>query len=212
MIDYAAERAKLIAHLRHRIKDERVLDAMARIPRELFVPEKSRHQAYEDSPLPIGWEQTISQPFITASMTENLELTGREKVLEIGTGSGYHTAVLAELAAMVISIERIPALLKSAKSLLTGLGYRNIEIHKAQDELGWEPEMPYDAIVVTAGAPSIPQTLLEQLADGGRMVIPAGALFKQVLYKVSKHADSTQVKKLADCRFVALIGKNAWQY
>jgi protein-L-isoaspartate(D-aspartate) O-methyltransferase len=211
MIDYEAERAKLISHLRHEIKDERVLDVMARLPRELFIPEKSRDLAYTDQPLPIGWDQTISQPFIIAFMTENLELTGREKVLEIGTGSGYQTAILAELAARVISVERIPALMKSAKSLLAGLGYQNIEIHEAQDTLGWEQDQPYDAIIVTAGAPSVPQALLEQLANGGRMVIPVGTRFVQDLYKVTKHQDSTDVKKLGGCRFVSLIGKDAWQ-
>jgi protein-L-isoaspartate(D-aspartate) O-methyltransferase len=211
MIDYEAERAKLISHLRHEIRDKRVLDIMARLPRELFVPETSRDLAYKDQPLPIGWDQTISQPFIIAFMTEKLELTGREKVLEIGTGSGYQTAILAELAAKVISVERIPALMKSAESLLTGLGYQNIEIHEAQDTLGWVQDQPYDAIMVTAGAPNIPEALLEQLGNGGRMVIPVGTRFVQDLYKVTKHQDSTDINKLGGCRFVSLIGKDAWQ-
>jgi protein-L-isoaspartate(D-aspartate) O-methyltransferase len=211
MKDLEAERAKLITHLRHQIRDEKVLAAMARIHRELFVPEKYRDNTYEDTPLPIGSKQTISQPYIIACMTESLELTGKEKVLEIGTGSGYQTAILAELSARVISTERIPALMKSASSLLTRLGYKNIEVHQALDTLGWEKEKPYDAIIVTAGAPSIPQGLLEQLEIGGRMIVPAGTRFIQELYKVTKNKNFTDTQKLGGCRFVALIGKDAWQ-
>jgi protein-L-isoaspartate(D-aspartate) O-methyltransferase len=211
MNDFAAERDKLIAQLRHNIRDERVLDAMARVPRELFIPEKSRDQAYEDRPLPIGWEQTISQPYIIACMTESLELTGKEKVLEVGTGSGYQSAILAELSANVISVERVPSLLKSAGALLDSLGYKNIEIHQAQDTLGWPEGKPYDAIIVTAGAPSIPEDLLDQLAAGGRMVIPVGDRFIQELYKVTKTGKTADVQKMGGCRFVSLIGKDAWQ-
>ena len=211
MKDYAAARAELIAHLSSEIKDKQVLAAMSRIPREKFVPEESRSLAYEDGPLPIGWEQTISQPYIIALMTAALELTGKEKVLEIGTGSGYQTAILAELSKKVISVERVPALAESARKVLDGLGYTNIEIHLAEETLGWQKGAPYDAILVTAGAPNIPDDLVAQLADGGRMVIPAGSRFVQELCKVVKNKDGNRLEKLGGCRFVALIGKDAWQ-
>jgi protein-L-isoaspartate(D-aspartate) O-methyltransferase len=211
MKDFTAARAGLIAHLSSEIKDKRVLAAMSRIPREIFVPEQTRSLAYEDSPLPIGWEQTISQPYIIALMTEALALTGKEKVLEIGTGSGYQTAILAELAAKVITVERITALAESAKKVLERLGYSNIEIHIAGETLGWEKEAPYDAILVTAAAPTIPESLINQMAEGGRMVIPAGSRYVQELYKVIKKKSGTSVRKLGGCRFVALIGKEAWE-
>jgi protein-L-isoaspartate(D-aspartate) O-methyltransferase len=211
MKDFLAARAGLITHLGKEIQDQRVLDAMARVPRELFVPEKSRDMAYEDMPLPIGFDQTISQPYIIAFMTENLELTGNQKILEIGTGSGYQTAILAELAKKVISVERVPALMKSAQALLNKLGYNNIEFHEAQDTLGWVQDAPYDAIMVTAGAPDIPEDLVAQLAPGGIMVIPAGSRFVQDLYKITKDEDGFRARKLGGCRFVALIGKDAWQ-
>ena len=208
--DFEAARTRLIAHLSSEIKDQRVLDAMSRIPREQFVPEESRSLAYEDGPLPIGWEQTISQPFIIALMTEALQLTGQEKVLEIGTGSGYQTAILAELAKTVITVERVPALAESAQKVLDSLGYTNIEIHLAEETLGWQKAAPYDAILVTAGAPSIPDDLLAQLAIGGRMVIPTGSRYIQELCKVVKSADGNRIHKMGGCRFVALIGKDAW--
>jgi protein-L-isoaspartate(D-aspartate) O-methyltransferase len=211
MNDFESARAELIAHLDKEIKNRRVLRVMAHIPRELFIPEKSRNYSYEDRPLPIGFEQTISQPFIIAFMTEALELTGKEKVLEIGTGSGYQTAILAELSQKVISVERIPSLLESASSLLNNLGYTNIELHEAKDTLGWEEGMPYDAIMVTAGAPSIPDDLISQLATGGKMVIPVGSRFVQELYKITKSKDGIQTQILGGCRFVSLIGKGAWQ-
>jgi protein-L-isoaspartate(D-aspartate) O-methyltransferase len=211
MKDFEAARARLMAQLGSEIKSKRVLAAMARIPRELFVPEESRSLAYEDGPLPIGWEQTISQPYIIALMTEALELTGKEKVLEIGTGSGYQTAILAKLAKHVISVERVPALAESARKVLDSLGYTNIEIHLAEDTLGWQKGAPYDAIMVTAGAPNIPDELIAQLADGGRMVIPAGSRYVQELCKVVKNKDGNRLEKLGGCRFVALIGKNAWE-
>jgi protein-L-isoaspartate(D-aspartate) O-methyltransferase len=211
MKDFEAARARLMAQLGSEIKSKRVLAAMARIPRELFVPEESRSLAYEDGPLPIGWEQTISQPYIIALMTEALELTGKEKVLEIGTGSGYQTAILAKLAKHVISVERVPALAESARKVLDSLGYTNIEIHLAEDTLGWQKGAPYDAIMVTAGAPKIPDELIAQLADGGRMVIPAGSRYVQELCKVVKNKDGNRLEKLGGCRFVALIGKNAWE-
>ncbi|OGO17973.1 MAG: protein-L-isoaspartate O-methyltransferase [Chloroflexi bacterium RBG_16_50_11] len=210
MNDLETARAELIKHLDAEIRDKRVLAAISRIPREQFIPPESRHLAYEDGPLPIGWGQTISQPYIIALMTEALELKGNEKVLEVGTGSGYQTAILAGLARTVISVERVPELAESARRVLGSLGYKNIEIHLAEETLGWQKKAPYDAIMVTAGAPDIPQDLLTQLGDGGRMVIPAGSRYIQELYKVTKHKGKNRVQKLGGCRFVALIGKNAW--
>ncbi len=210
-MDFEAARARLIQSLSPEIKDERVLAAMGRIPRELFVSPESRHLAYEDMPLPIGYEQTISQPFIIALMTAALELTGNEKVLEIGTGSGYQTAILAELARFVITVERIPALTELAKDVLANLGYTNIEAHLAEETLGWQKLAPYDAIMVTAGAPEVPKELLAQLAIGGRMVIPVGSRYVQELYKVTKHRKRNVIENLGGCRFVSLIGKGAWE-
>ena len=209
-MDFTAARANLIRHLDTEIKDKRVLAVMSRIPREKFVPAERRHLAYEDGPLPIGYEQTISQPYIIALMTEALELKGEEKVLEVGTGSGYQTAILAELTDRVITVERVQALAESAQAVLNSLGYKNIEIHLAEETLGWKAEAPYDAIMVTAGAPSIPDDLLEQLVTGGRMIIPVGSRFSQELCKIVKGRDKNRVTHLGGCRFVSLIGKNAW--
>jgi len=210
-MDFEAERARLIKHLSTEIKDKRVLEVMSRIPREHFVPPENQHLAYEDSPLPIGLDQTISQPFIIALMTQALELTGNEKVLEIGTGSGYQTAILAELARLVITIERLPALAERAKNLLDSLGYANIEVHIAEETLGWQREAPYDTIMVTAGAPAVPADLLAQLAIGGRMVIPIGSRYVQDLYKITRHKKRNIFKNLGSCRFVPLISKSAWE-
>jgi len=210
-MDFEAARARLIEHLSAEIKDKRILAVMAHIPRERFVPPESRHLAYEDIPLPIGLEQTISQPFIIALMTEALELTGSEKVLEIGTGSGYQAAILAELAGLVITVERLPPLAKAAKRVLNSLGNSNIEIHLAEETMGWLREAPYDAIMVTAGAPRVPPDLLTQLAVGGRMVIPVGSRYLQELCKITKHKKKNKVQNLGGCRFVSLIGKNAWE-
>jgi len=210
-MDFEAARARLIESLSTEIKDKRVLDAMARVPRECFVSPESRHSAYEDRPLPIGLEQTISQPFIIALMTEALELTGSEKVLEIGTGSGYQAAILAELARSVITVERLPALAEAAKRTLDSLGYRNIKIHLTEETLGWLRGAPYNAIMVTAGAPRVPADLLAQLAIGGRMVIPVGSRYLQELYKITRHKKKNTVQNLGGCRFVSLIGKNAWE-
>ena len=183
---------------------------MSRIPRECFIPENKRHLAYEDSPLPIGCEQTISQPFIIALMTEALELKGNETVLEVGTGSGYQTAILAELTTHVITVERIPSLAESAKTVLQQLGYEDVEMHIAEETLGWQQKAPYDAIIVTAGAPAVPDDLISQMVVGGRMVIPVGSRYKQELCKIVKGRDKNTVIKLGGCRFVSLIGKDAW--
>ena len=209
-MDFTAERARLVKYLSTEIKDERVLEAMARVPREYFIPAKSRHLAYDDRPLPIGWEQTISQPLIIGIMTEALELAGDEKVLELGTGSGYQAAILAELARCVITVERLPALMESAKRVLDKLSYTNIEIHLAEDTLGWKQIAPYDAIMVTAGAPEVPNELVAQLTIGGRMVIPVGTRYVQELYKITRSKNKNVVQDLGGCRFVPLIGKSAW--
>jgi protein-L-isoaspartate(D-aspartate) O-methyltransferase len=211
MIDFKAARASLIEKLGSEINDKRVLAAMSRLPREIFVPPESRPMAYEDRPLPIGCEQTISQPYIIALMTQALELTGSEKVLEVGTGSGYQTAILAELAGQVVTVERLPSLAESARKVLDSLGYTNIEVHIAGETLGWKQGSPYGAILVTAGAPELPDELLAQLAYGGRMVIPVGSRYMQELYKVTRRKDKNILEKLGGCRFVSLIGKNAWE-
>ena len=210
-MDFEVARATLIEHLSTQIKDKSVLDAMSRVPRERFVPLQSRHLAYEDCPLPIGLEQTISQPYIVALMTEALELTGNEKVLELGTGSGYQTAILAELARSVITVERLPALARSARKVLNMLGYTNIDIQITGETLGWPAAAPYNAIIVTAGAPKVPTDLLAQLAPGGRLVIPVGTRHIQELCKITKHGNKNTVENLGGCRFVALIGHDAWE-
>jgi len=210
-MDFAAERARLIEHLSVEIKDKRVLAAMSRVPRERFVPPENRHMAYEDIPLPIGLEQTISQPFIIALMTEALELTGNEKVLEIGTGSGYQAVILAELARLVVTVERLPALAKAARKVLDSLGYTNIETHLSEETLGWPKAAPYDAIIVTAGAPEVPTDLLAQLAIGGRLVVPVGSRYLQELYKLTRRRKKNKIQDLGGCRFVSLIGKGAWE-
>jgi len=210
-VDFERARARLIGYLRTEIGDERVLDAMARVPREWFVPPEERHLSYEDRALPIGLNQTISQPFIVALMTEALELTGSEKVLEIGTGNGYQAAILAELAQQVITVERLPALAESAGKILSSLGYSNITVHLAKETLGWLEEAPYDAIIATAGAPHVPPELLDQLVISGQLVIPVGSRYTQELYKITRQKRKNKVKNLGGCRFVSLIGKGAWE-
>ena len=210
-MDFKAARARLIEQWGGEIKDERVLAAMARVPRERFLPPEDRSSAYEDRPLPIGQEQTISQPFIVALMTEALGLTGSEKVLEIGTGSGYQTAVLAELARLVVSVERLPALAVAARKVLDSLGYTNIVTHLAGETLGWPEDAPYDAIITTAGAPRIPPELVDQLAIDGRLVIPVGTRYEQELYKLTRRKTKNEIQDLGGVRFVSLIGKGAWE-
>ncbi|MBI2305153.1 MAG: protein-L-isoaspartate(D-aspartate) O-methyltransferase [Chloroflexi bacterium] len=204
-------RSKLLEQLRREIRDQRVIQAMERVPRELFVPRACRHLAYGDIPLLIEEGQTISQPFIVALMTEALELKGDEKVLEIGTGSGYQTAILAELARWVVSVERHPKLAQSARELLNQLGYQNVEIHIAEKTLGWPLGAPYDAIIVTAGAPQVPPELLELLVVSGRMVIPVGSRYNQDLLRILKLETKITTVNLGPCRFVPLIGEGAWQ-
>jgi len=193
------------------IKDKRLLKVMRKIPRHLFVDEALRNQAYNDYPLPIGEGQTISQPYIVALMTEALELKGQEKVLEIGTGCGYQTAILAELAQSVFTIERVPTLMQRAKAILDSLGYFNVAYKTGNGTLGWPEVAPFQGIIVTAAAPEIPQPYVEQLDIGGKLVIPLGDKFSQVLYKIIKLPDG-RIKKqyLCGCRFVPLVGIYGW--
>lgn len=209
-MDLEQAKQRLLQHLRREIEDEAVLQAMARVPRELFVPSSSRNLAYEDIPLPIDVGQTISQPFIVALMTEALELTGTEKVLEIGTGSGYQAAILAELAWWVVTVERHQKLADAARKLLAELGYTNVEVHLAEKTLGWRKAAPYQAIIVTAGAPKVPQELLDQLAEGGRLLIPVGSRYEQELLKIIKRKGELLSQDLGACRWVPLIAEGAW--
>lgn len=218
MIDrYIKQRIKMVdTQIRARgIRDPRVLKAMEKVPRHLFVNEALRDQAYNDNPLPIDGGQTISQPYIVALMTEALELTGNEKILEIGTGSGYQAAILAELGDHVFSIDRIASLAGNARRLLESLNYYNIAIRVGDGTLGWKDEGPFDTIMVTAGAPDIPKTLVEQLAVRGRLVVPVGGRHSQVLVKLTRLSESVNdIKKedLGGCRFVDLIGEYGWEY
>jgi protein-L-isoaspartate(D-aspartate) O-methyltransferase len=210
-VDFASARQKLIDSLRDSIEDPRVLAALSRVARELFVPADLRSSAYDDRPLSIKYGQTISQPYIVALMTQSLHLKGIEKVLEVGTGSGYQTAILAELADTVYSVERISELAESAKQLLAELGYRNVVVGLAGEKLGWPANAPYNAILVTAAAPELNQDLLDQLEEGGIMVIPVGSRWEQELLLVTRKKSGNTVEKLGACRFVPLIGRGAWQ-
>jgi protein-L-isoaspartate(D-aspartate) O-methyltransferase len=209
-MDMETARLTLMHQLSHEIRDKKVLDVMSRVPRELFVPPSSQHAAYENIPLPIEMGQTISQPFIVAMMTEAMGLTDMDKVLEVGTGSGYQTAILCELANRVVTVERHQRLLDRAKDVLTMLGYTNVEFHPTEKTLGWPQGAPYDAIIVTAGAPKVPQALLDQLAVDGRLVIPVGSRFEQDLMQVIKRKEGIMSTNLGACRFVPLIGEGAW--
>lgn len=207
--DFLAERKLMVARqLRgHGISDRRVLEAFESVPRHLFVPEESREWAYEDHPLPIGFEQTISQPFIVAYMTEMLDLSGVERVLEVGTGSGYQTAILSALAAEVHTIELIPALAERASNTLAELGMTNVFIHVGDGSQGWDESAPYDAILVTAAAPRVPKSLLNQLADRGRMILPVGGRGDQVLEYWRREGESFLHETLLPVAFVPLRGK-----
>jgi protein-L-isoaspartate(D-aspartate) O-methyltransferase len=213
MIDFPKARLKMVEdQLTSRgIKDAKLIAAMKKIPRHLFVEEALQNQAYTDHPLPIGEKQTISQPYMVALMTEALLLTGKERVLEIGTGSGYQTAILAELSEKVFSVERIRPLALRARKLLYELGYFNVEIKIFDGTFGWTEESPFDAIMVTAGSPDIPQPLIDQLAIGGRLVIPVGDAAVQDLYRVTKAGEGVKKENLGGCRFVKLIGKYGWE-
>ncbi len=193
------------------VRDPRVLEAMLRVPRHLFVPEEIRYRAYDDCPLPIGEGQTISQPYMVAWMTELLELRGTERVLEIGTGSGYQAAVLCELAGEVYSIELHPRLAREAEGRLRALGYANFSIRAGDGTLGWPEKAPFDGIMVTAGSPSVPQPLLEQLAEGGRLVIPVGSTGMQMLTLVRRKENRFLTTEEGSCIFVPLVGKHGWK-
>ena len=193
------------------ISDPYVLKAMRTVPRHLFVSEALMDQAYGDHPLPIGEQQTISQPFIVAEMTQALELNEDDRVLEIGTGSGYQAAILSKIVFRVYTIERIYTLFVKARKLFDQLRYYNIVTKYSDGTTGWSDESPFDAIIVTAGAPEIPKYLINQLAIGGRMVIPVGDQHVQELVKIEKNEDGIQKFNLGGCRFVKLVGEHGWQ-
>lgn len=193
------------------IRDSRVIEAMLKVPRHLFVQEALAYQAYGDSALPIGDKQTISQPYMVALMTELLELKGNERVLEIGTGSGYQAAILATLANKVCTVERVRELALRARKILDRLALLNVNMKIGDGSIGWKEEAPFDAIIVTAGAPNVPHELIEQLTGGGRLVIPSGDRFEQSLLKITKrHDGSVSTETLVGCRFVKLIGEQGW--
>lgn len=193
------------------IRDKYVLAAMAKVPRHLFVSEALRDQAYGDYPLPIGEQQTISQPYIVAEMTAALQLRPEDRVLEIGTGSGYQAAILAEIAYRVYTIERIHSLYIRTRKLFDTLHYHTIVTRYSDGTCGWEAEGPYDAIIVTAGAPKIPTLLVGQLAEGGRMVLPVGDEFSQELVRLYKDENEVKTTYLGGCRFVKLVGEHGWR-
>ena len=205
---YAGYRAQLVETLREKgIRDLGVLHAIATVPRHRFVPESLRHRAYEDCPLPIGAGQTISQPYVHARSLELLRLRGSDRVLEVGAGSGYQTALLAALASTVLAVERVPALAKAARGVLENLGVGNASVVIGDGTLGWRSYAPYDAIVVAAGSPAVPKPLIEQLAPGGRMVIPLGDREGQVLTLVERDGDGLRTTTASDVRFVPLLGE-----
>lgn len=192
------------------IHDSRLLTAFRKVPRHLFIARSWQQDAYKDHPLPIGCGQTISQPYMVALMTQCLELKGGERVLEIGTGSGYQTAILAELAGEVYTIERHPELVEQAREKLKKLGYKRIQLKDDDGTLGWSEHAPYAGIIVTAGAPRVPSLLKEQLADGGRLVIPVGTAFSQMLVVLERRGKRFIEKNICGCVFVPLVGKEGW--
>ena len=194
------------------IADQRVIDAMLKVPRHKFVEQALEGKAYQDAPLPIGEKQTISQPYMVAVMSEALALDGSETVLEIGTGSGYQAAVLALLADRVFSLERIPSLARRARKVLDECGFGKVNIRLADGTQGWQEMAPFDAILVTAGAPEVPQHYLDQLAVGGRLIIPVGDRESQLLLRVTRTGEKEYLEeKMLGCRFVPLIGNHGWQ-
>ncbi len=192
------------------LTDQRLLNAFRNVPRELFVPEELQEKAYADHPLPIGGGQTISQPYIVALMTNQLHLQGHERVLEIGTGSGYQTAILAELCLEVFSVERLLDLRLAVNRRLEGLGYMNVHLTEGNGSLGWPDHAPYDGILVGAAAPDVPPPLLAQLAEHGHMVIPIGSQQSQTLIEVEKRGNAIHRRNLVNCMFVPLIGEYGW--
>jgi len=211
--DFAKERLAMVEEqLRRRgIRDERVLAAMTKVPRHLFVPSASQSEAYEDRPLPIGDGQTISQPYMVAIMTQSLNLTGGEKILEIGTGSGYQTAVLAELAREVFTVERLFDLFQKAEARLRTLGCENVSCRLGDGSKGWPEKAPFDGILVTAGAPEVPGALKSQLAEGGRLVIPVGSRYTQNLLRIERGGSRFAEEDITGCVFVPLVGESGWR-
>jgi protein-L-isoaspartate(D-aspartate) O-methyltransferase len=212
-MDYAIARRRMVEReLQGRgIRDRRVLDAMLQVPRHLFVEEALQGRAYGDAPLPIGEKQTISQPYIVALMTEALGLTGGERILEIGTGSGYQAAVLSRVVSKVFSVERFPSLARRARRILDQIGCTNVNIKVTDGTFGWEESAPFDGIIVTAGAPSVPQKYLDQLSPGARLIIPIGNQDSQILMRITKSEHNTcSEERLIDCRFVPLVGRFGW--
>jgi protein-L-isoaspartate(D-aspartate) O-methyltransferase len=211
--DYAELRKRMVQEqiASRGIRDPRIIASMEKIPRHLFVPENLRDQAYEDSPLPIGEGQTISQPYIVAWMTSLLEISEDDRVLEVGSGSGYQTAVLCELAGQVYTIEMNAELAARAEEALRLLGYKNFAIRIADGTRGWPEEAPFNGVMVTAGAPSVPQPLLDELADGGRMVIPVGSKSMQMLTLIRRKGGEFETVQEGNCAFVPLLGEFGWQ-
>jgi protein-L-isoaspartate(D-aspartate) O-methyltransferase len=213
LINYGKERGRMVDEqiVSRGVKDERVLAAMRKVPRHEFLPEAIRGMAHSDNALPLGEGQTMSQPYMVALMTELLELKGTERVLEVGTGSGYQAAVLAELCEKVYTVERIKTLADKARATLDRLGYRSVAIKVYDGTYGWKEMAPFDAIIVTAASPEIPTPLIEQLKEGGRMVVPVGERYGQDLVKVKKTAEGIITKKSIPCVFVPLIGNHGWK-
>ncbi len=211
-VNYEGARQKMLdSQIRARnVRDPRVLEAVRKVPRHLFVEEALRDRAYLDKALPIGEKQTISQPYMVAAMSEALELTGRERVLEVGTGSGYQTAILAELAESVFSVERIASFVPLARRRLESLGRYNVLVKVGDGTIGWSEHAPYDAILVTAAAPQLPRPLLEQLRVGGRLVVPMGPEESQTLMRIRRDEEGFHEEALGECRFVKLIGRHGW--
>jgi protein-L-isoaspartate(D-aspartate) O-methyltransferase len=193
------------------VADSRVLDAMRSVARHAFIPENHRDEAYQDRPLPLGFGQTISQPYVVALMSSVLQLSGKEKVLEIGTGSGYQAAVLSRLAKFVHTVERIPELASLAETALKQQGYSNVAVHVGDGSLGWPDDAPYDCIIVTAAAPSLPEALSKQLITGGRMAIPVGERWRQMLELWVKMPSGMQRTEILPVVFVPLLGQDGWQ-
>ncbi len=213
MINFEKERSRMVEEqiVGRGIKDERVLAAMRKVPRHEFLPEAIRGMSYQDSALPLGEGQTMSQPYMVAVMSELLGLAGTERVLEIGTGSGYQAAVLAELCEKVYTVERIKILADRARAVLDRLGYRSVAIKVYDGTYGWKDMAPFDAIIVTAGSPDIPAPLIDQLKVGGRMVIPVGERYGQMLVKVVKTSEGPVTERSIPCVFVPLIGNHGWK-
>jgi protein-L-isoaspartate(D-aspartate) O-methyltransferase len=210
--DYTQARERMVQEqlVSRDIKDPRVLAAVTKVPRHLFLDEELWDRAYDDGPLPIGNGQTISQPYMVALMVQALGLQGKEKVLEVGTGSGYEAAVLAEICEQLFSIERVEDLAAKARAVLASLGYRNVSILVGDGTLGWEEHAPYDAVVISAAAPCIPRPLLHQLKPGGCLVLPMGEEELQSLVRIRKDQEGIREEHLADCRFVKLMGAHGW--